>query len=143
LTDVKSVLWIDATAGASGDMLLGALVDLGVPLAAIRTAVASLPLDGWSLRSRRVVRCAVAARKVDVILRGQAHDDHHVADRPGPFHTHERGHGRDFRQIRRIVSGGALEPAVRDRALAVFARLFQSLWRRGFCPFLIAFLSHP
>ena len=46
-------LYVDATEGASGDMILGALVDLGVPLAHLRRVLATLPIDGWSIRSRR------------------------------------------------------------------------------------------
>lgn len=123
---VRPVLWIDATAGASGDMLLGALVDLGVPLAAIRRDLARLPLDGWSIRSRRVVRGALTAVKVDVVLKGGSDDLRHVADRPGPFHTHSHDRTRSFRKIRGILAKGGLTSAVRDRALAVFTRLFEA-----------------
>lgn len=116
MSAASRVLWIDAVAGASGDMLLGALVDLGVAPAALRRDVESLPLEGWSMRARRVERGKVAATKVDVLVRGRDADADHDA----------RGHGRSLRAVRRIVAGGRLAPAVRDRALAVFARLFEA-----------------
>ena len=53
MTSGRRVLFVDGVAGASGDMILGALVDLGVPLARIRRAVESLPLDGFTLREDR------------------------------------------------------------------------------------------
>lgn len=101
------VLWVDATAGASGDMLLGALVDLGVPLSVLRAATRSLPLRGFRLSSRRVMRRGLAARKVDV-------------------HADDSVHGRRFSEVRRILRQGRLDPAVRDRAVAIFRRLFQA-----------------
>ncbi len=101
------LLWVDGTAGASGDMILGALLDVGVPAARIREALRGLPLPGWTLRSRRIERAGLRGRKVDVRV-----------GRDDP--------ARDWRAVRRIVSGGGLAPAVRDRALAIFRRLFEA-----------------
>jgi uncharacterized protein (TIGR00299 family) protein len=90
-------------------MILGALVDVGVPLARLRRALATLPLQGWTLRSRRVDRCGISARRVEVgVRRG--------ADVPA----------RRFSDVRRIVDGGELPAPVRDRALAIFRRLFEA-----------------
>jgi uncharacterized protein (TIGR00299 family) protein len=101
------VLFVDASAGASGDMILGALVDLGVPLARIRRALEGLPVGGWTLRGRRVVRCAVAGRKVDVRVKG--HQPH-----------------RGWAALQKVVAGGKLEPEVRERSLAIFRRLIEA-----------------
>ena len=56
MSEPTRILWIDATAGAAGDMILGALVDLGVPLGRVRDALRGLPLSGWTLSTRRVQR---------------------------------------------------------------------------------------
>ncbi len=101
------ILYVDATAGAAGDMILGALLDLGVPLSRVRDALASLPIRGFSLSSRRVVRSGLAARKAVV----------RVADA-----AEERG----WRDIRRILERGRLDPAVRERALRIFRRLIEA-----------------
>lgn len=101
------VLHVDAFAGASGDMILGALLDIGVPLSTIRRALQRLPVRGWSLSSRRVRRAGIAARKVTVRLSGRA--------RP-----------RGWKQIRRIVERAGLDPPVRDRVLSVFRRLVEA-----------------
>src|SRR5262245_8063036 len=70
MSTLERILWIDAAAGASGDMILGALVDLGAPLREVKRAVASLPLEGVKLSEKRVTRGAVAAAKIDVTVRG-------------------------------------------------------------------------
>jgi len=117
----EKILWLDATAGAAGDMILGSLVDLGAPFAAVKRAVNSLGLRGVRLTRRTVVRGAVAATKIDVGIAGHPNDDHHV-------HTqHGRGdHGRTLSDIRKIISGAPLDAAVRDRALVIFRRLVEA-----------------
>jgi hypothetical protein len=55
------ILWLNPFSGISGDMLLGALLDLGAPLDAIRAAVASTGLTGWELTAGPVSRAGLAA----------------------------------------------------------------------------------
>ena len=102
----EKILYVDATSGASGDMILGALNDLGVPMAHLRRTLATLPLDGWRITSRKVVRAGVTARKVDV-------------------RVPQREPARRWREIRRVIRGGKLQAEVSDRALAVFRRLIE------------------
>ena len=69
MTAARRVLYFDASQGASGDMILGALVDLGVPLDAIRGALETLPLPGWKLESGKIMRQALSVTKVDVVVK--------------------------------------------------------------------------
>jgi uncharacterized protein (TIGR00299 family) protein len=63
-------LWIDASAGASGDMLLGALLDAGAPVEAVVAAVRALGVEPIEIRPRQVRRHGLRATKADV----QVHD---------------------------------------------------------------------
>lgn len=58
-------IWFDGSAGASGDMTLGALVGAGVPLAVLQDALDPLDL-GIELSERQVQRASLGATKVDV-----------------------------------------------------------------------------
>lgn len=60
------VLYFDGASGASGDMILGALLDLGLDLDALRAELASLPLEGYALRSESVRRAGIAATQAIV-----------------------------------------------------------------------------
>ena len=93
--------------GASGDMLLGALVDAGVPLATLQQAVDALDVGGLRLTRRAVDQHGIAATKVDV----EGTEDHH--------HRH-------LPDIERIIGAAALDEAVRDRAVAVFRALAEA-----------------
>jgi pyridinium-3,5-bisthiocarboxylic acid mononucleotide nickel chelatase len=94
----------DPFSGASGDMILGALVDVGAPLASIEKAVAQLGLDGVRLSSEPAGSGAVRGTRVRVDA---------VNEQPS----------RDWRTIRALIADSTLEPPVRDGALAVFAAL--------------------
>jgi len=100
------LLHLDCASGISGDMLLGTLVDLGVELKTLKSALALLPLKGYAITSRQVERSYFGARKVDVKV-GRQH-----------------GH-RGLREIRAIIDGSGLQTTVKETALAIFRRLIQ------------------
>ena len=68
MTAARRTLHVDGSQGASGDMVLGAPVDLGASVDDIRTAPAGLPLQGWTLTAHEPGRCSFRARKVDAEL---------------------------------------------------------------------------
>jgi uncharacterized protein (TIGR00299 family) protein len=97
--------WIDASAGVAGDMLLGALVDAGADLRAIRVAVDAVVPGAVRLSSTAVTRAGLHAVHMDV--------EPLIADAPR----------RTWATIRDLLAGAGLPERVRDRATAVFARL--------------------
>ena len=96
--------WLDCAAGASGDMLLGALVDVGVPLTALQDAVDALGI-GVLLYASPVTRAGLGATQVQVQL----------PERDPVTRT--------WADVRALLGEAALPAEVRDRALAVFGRL--------------------
>ena len=103
------IAYLDLFSGISGDMTLGALVDAGVPAADLKRGLARLPLKGYELRSRHVMKGALAATKVDVRIKGAA---------PGNHHGHT-----PLRKILGLLRKSGLPPAVRQSAEEVFVRL--------------------
>jgi uncharacterized protein (TIGR00299 family) protein len=79
--------YLECFSGISGDMLLGALVDAGVPLSHLEGAAAALHV-GARLEARKVMRGGLTATKVDVITG----DAPLRADSPGHSHPHEHEH---------------------------------------------------
>ncbi len=99
--------WLDCSAGISGDMLLGALVDAGVALDVLQAAVDAVGTEPVRLLRRDVVRAGVGACKVDV----------EVADDAAT---------RTWSDVRALLEAAPLDDAVRLRSLDVFARLAQA-----------------
>ncbi|MGH7724959.1 MAG: nickel pincer cofactor biosynthesis protein LarC, partial [Candidatus Eiseniibacteriota bacterium] len=94
----------DCFSGASGDMILGALVDAGFDFAELEALPGALGLEGVTLERREVARGPFRACQVDVRVEGtQPH--------------------RHLRHVTEILERGALPKAALERAHAVFARL--------------------
>jgi pyridinium-3,5-bisthiocarboxylic acid mononucleotide nickel chelatase len=63
---MSRILYLDCFSGISGDMLLGALIDAGLPIDDLRRALGSLAVSGYDVDARRVLRAGVSAVKFDV-----------------------------------------------------------------------------
>jgi pyridinium-3,5-bisthiocarboxylic acid mononucleotide nickel chelatase len=117
---VSQILYFDCFNGASGDMVLGALLDAGLPLDELRRALGSLAIDGASVSSSRVLRAGVSATKFLVEENGApAHEHAH-----GHNHAHHHHHPhRSLAEINRLIEKSALSPAGQNRAKDLFHRL--------------------
>jgi pyridinium-3,5-bisthiocarboxylic acid mononucleotide nickel chelatase len=104
----RRVVYFDCASGASGDMLLGAAVDLGLPLERLRAELQKLPLAGYRLEASRVTRCGLAATKVDVIAEPEGHPHRHL------------------RQILSLVDSSSLDAALKERVTGLFRRLAEA-----------------
>ena len=62
------ILWLNPVAGISGDMLLGALLDVGAPLKAVQDAVAATGITGWEIRVSDVERQGLRAHRAEVVV---------------------------------------------------------------------------
>jgi len=102
------LVYFDGASGASGDMILGAVVDLGLPLGRLREDLASLPLSGYRLEATRVSRSGLAATKVDVLV-----------DEVKPVHRH-------LGDIVRLLEQSDLPVEVKEEAEALFVRLAEA-----------------
>ena len=127
-------------------MFLGALLDLGLSRKQLDADLAGLGVD-FKLRVSKVQRGALAARYVDVLVptahgkkkrrrtlrsAGDAHghshghlhsDDHSHPHEHDDSHDHDHDPGRSFASIVALLEKAKLEPAVRERALAIFRAL--------------------
>ncbi|KAB0672019.1 nickel pincer cofactor biosynthesis protein LarC [Oryzomonas sagensis] len=104
-----TIVYLDCYAGISGDMTVGALLDLGVPLEHLQAELAKLPLPpgSYALSASRTERRHVPALKFDVAVH-----DHHT-------HRHYGG-------IDAMIAGSSLADAVKERARRIFRRLAEA-----------------
>lgn len=97
-------LWIDASHGIAGDMLLGALLDAGASLGVTRSHIAALGVEPISLDLRSVRRHGMRAARAEVTTSDDV-SERHLSD------------------VTAILCGAAIPDAVRDAAIRVFERL--------------------
>ncbi|MGE5787901.1 MAG: LarC family nickel insertion protein, partial [Myxococcales bacterium] len=101
------VLFFDAFSGVAGDMIVAALVDLGVPQEVVERAVQSLRLPGCELRFQHGYVGSIGALKFDVEV-GAGQNE------------------RDYATIDRMLLAGELDPAVSSIARTIFRRLAEA-----------------
>ena len=65
---MSRLVYFDCASGASGDMVLGALVDLGLPVDALREELSKVPLSGYRIEARKVDCRGLQATKLDVLV---------------------------------------------------------------------------
>lgn len=97
--------YFDCYNGISGDMALGALIDLGVDPDELRRGLASLPVEGFEIRVDKVKRAGIQATCVDVVV-DEAKDIH-----------------RKLADVYTIIDGAQLPDRVRERARKAFRRV--------------------
>ncbi len=152
---MSRVLYLDGFSGISGDMFLGACLDAGLPLEALRAALGSLAVSGYAISAEPVLRAGVSATRflvhedaATVHPHEHAHDGlpahghaearlhehvHTHTDADGTVHAHTHAHAhqpghrhRSLPEIRTLIDGSALSAAGKARATAMFQRLAEA-----------------
>jgi len=146
---VVRILYFDCFSGASGDMVLGALIDAGVPLADVRRALGSLAISPDMVWTEQVSRAGVRATKFcvrgeDQPVGAHAHVHAHHGHTHAHDHSHDHQHGhehqhshedhhhqhhdgshahRTLKEIGGLIDQSALSAAGKARAKELFQRL--------------------
>jgi hypothetical protein len=148
-------LYLDIFSGISGDMFIGAMLDLGVDAHKLAHQIEKLKLEGFHLHVAQDERQGIAGIKFDVHL-AHDHDHHHEHgedcdhdhDGHDPHHSHEHGHAhqhdnklshehhgehehehddsRNFSAIKKLINRSKLSPWVKKRSIAVFQRIAEA-----------------
>jgi len=135
---------LDPAAGISGDMLLGALVDAGAPVAWLEALPARLGLAGVRVEVSRVDRAGLSATKVDVRLasgetegphdvvepHAHPHEHHHAHQH---HHEHAAGSHRHIGELIALVERAPVSEWVRERAVRAFRLLGEAEGRVHGC----------
>jgi uncharacterized protein (TIGR00299 family) protein len=113
------ILYFDCFAGAAGDMILGALLDAGLPFDELKRALGSLAVEGWDVSLDRVVKTGVTATKFRVHEHSHSASAHSAPSHAAPSH-HPHHH---LKQILAAIDRSALSEGGKSRATAMFRRL--------------------
>jgi len=97
-----TIAYLDCFSGISGDMFLGALLDLGLPFKELEKAISSLPFHGYSVDHRKEMKNGLSATRFLVSV-----DEHH--------HVH-----RNLTDIEEIITEGQLKNDVKQRSMRIF-----------------------
>jgi uncharacterized protein (TIGR00299 family) protein len=112
----KKILHFESLGGASGDMILGALVGLGVPVGELNEELKSLKVDPFEIIIDDVVEQGMSGVRARVEVEEHRHHPRHHGE-----HTHE--HGRHLSTILKLINASDLPDDVQANASTVFQRI--------------------
>ncbi len=104
-----TIAHFDCFSGASGDMILGALIDAGADPSAVQEGLSLLNVAGCEFQSAKIVKQGLAATKITVAAEEQGHHPH-----------------RSLPTIREIIEGGDLPDGIARQAMKIFERLAEA-----------------
>ncbi len=105
------IAYFDCFSGISGDMTLGALVDLGLDQAYLESELLKLKLDGYKLSFTNVKKHGISGTKAHVsLLHHEESDKHHH-------------HGRHLSDIKRLIEESELNDDIKQKAISIFVNL--------------------
>lgn len=144
-------LYFDCFSGISGDMTLGAFLDLGVNQEVLINELKKLNIDGYEIKISKKSKNGIMATDVDVIIENMDYDDnihvninnhnhmhndfeehhhHHINDDSKEhYHIHDNHgehHHRSFSDIRKIIESSDLDEKVKDLSIKIFYNIAKS-----------------
>jgi uncharacterized protein (TIGR00299 family) protein len=105
----KRILYYDCFAGISGDMNLGALVDLGVDPVHLERELGKLNLQGFHLEVGRDARKGIHGTRVRVVIENPDNEKH-----------------RHLYPIEELINGSTLSESIKQKSLAIFDRIAEA-----------------
>jgi len=114
------ILYYDCFAGISGDMNLGAMIDLGVDIDFLKRELSALPVHGYELKVVKDSRKGISGTRVQVVIddihkHGNDHDHGH-----GNHHHH---HHNSYGEIKQMITESKLDKKVKQISIAIFEKV--------------------
>jgi uncharacterized protein (TIGR00299 family) protein len=125
---MMKALYYDCFAGISGDMNLGALIDLGVDVDYLKTELAKLNLQGYILNIRKDIKKGISGTKVEVNILNDHDPNHHHENHKKHVHiveknTHEHHIHRTFGDIKKIINNSLLSAEIKSLSIKIFEKV--------------------
>ena len=118
------ILYLDCFSGISGDMMVGALADLGISPSAFEWELGKLEIEDYHLHFARQERRGIAGVKFDVHTDSSACESADLS--ASDSHSHSHPHSRSHSEIRELIEQSGLSKFVKTRSLAIFHRIAEA-----------------
>ncbi len=104
------IAYFDCFAGASGDMILGALLDAGLTIERLREEISKLQLSHYELDVEKVVKKGIGGSQAHVTIDQDHHHHHH----------------RHLSHIKDIIENSDLDAPIKEKSTEIFVRLAEA-----------------
>lgn len=131
---MEKILYFDCFAGISGDMCIGALVDLGLDPSAVEDEIRKLGIKGYDLEIKKISRYSIYGTDVKVTLSGDSECIHEHSHEEARGHSHDeaRDHGhshhhnekeRSLADICHIINSSGISKKAKELSVAIFTEI--------------------
>ncbi|MDD4565802.1 MAG: nickel pincer cofactor biosynthesis protein LarC [Eubacteriales bacterium] len=132
--NMERILYFDCFAGISGDMCLGALIDLGLDKSALMSELNKLGVKGYDIEIKRNNMFSISGTDVKVTLNeieDRVHKNHEGHDQETHSHGNEHNHQYDDKErsladIRHMIQASGISKKAKDLSIAIFTEIAQA-----------------
>ncbi|PRX19178.1 uncharacterized protein (TIGR00299 family) protein [Orenia metallireducens] len=130
---MSKILYFDCLSGISGDMTIGALLDLGIDQELFLEELNKIGIDGYELEIKKGQKNGITGTDFDVIIKNHHHHNHSESNhrehnhqhQHSDNHTHEHSHHhhhehRNLADIEEIIDDSGLKASVKDLSKSIF-----------------------
>jgi len=101
------IAYFDCFSGISGDMILGALIDAGLQLKTLKKELLRLPLKGYEITTKKVIKQSISSTKFEVIVNHGQHE-------------------RNINEIIQIIDKSSLIKDIKEDSKKIFLKIAQA-----------------
>ncbi|HVI40928.1 MAG TPA: nickel pincer cofactor biosynthesis protein LarC [Anaerovoracaceae bacterium] len=126
---MERILYFDCFAGISGDMSIGALIDLGLDSSAVLEEIKKLGVKGYDIEIKKINRFSISGTDVKVTLNGDVdcvHEHEHGSPDHGDGHGHDHHHDekeRSLADISHIIRTSSISEKAKELSIAIFTEI--------------------
>lgn len=128
------ILFYDCFSGISGDMNLGAMIDLGVDIGYLKNELGKLNLSGYEIKADKTIKMGIEGTKLEVLLDSEKPKESRTKINPHGFKIAAAGqthpviltgehHDRTYTDIKNLIESSSLNPKVKEISLDIFYRV--------------------
>jgi uncharacterized protein (TIGR00299 family) protein len=123
----QKILYFDCFSGISGDMVIAALVDIGVPQEYLIHELEKLNLTGYLIKFIPDERNSIYGLRADVIIENEHDNDHSQEHQHLNKHDHSHGYThRSFSDISKIIKSSSLTDSVKELSISIFKKVAEA-----------------
>lgn len=116
----EDIIYFDCFAGISGDMAIGAMLDLGVDFDYLKNELLKLNISGYSLEMNKIIKNGISAVKFSVNIDNLIKEKHHTHNHTHNHDEKREHHHRKFKDIKEIINNSEIMENDKKLALNIF-----------------------
>lgn len=118
----QRILYFDCLSGISGDMTIGALLDLGIDKEDFLNELKKINIEEYDIKIEKGEKSGITGTDFTVVLKHESHDHNHENN----HHHHHHGAHRNLYDIEQIIDNSDLNDNIKDKSKNIFKHVAEA-----------------